>query len=207
VNTVERVLAGIGIVAVVIGGAMLFVPGLASVLSLQATAILAIGLITLLQAFRVGKQRYTDDLEFAQTPDPETEQDLVAPGQEFDDVLEAVDPTRLRVINVNREPEMGENRPVHKLEDRMEAAAIATIVRKWGCSRERAKRALETGEWTDDQAAAGFFNGEVEHDSLRERLRFALSAELQGKQRAVRAADEIADLSERSDVDEEVLRS
>jgi hypothetical protein len=204
---IRRLLVAIGLLSVVVGAAMIVDPGLASYLSVESSAVLAVGALTLFQGFRVARARYATEIEAAETPDPETEQDLSVPGERFDDLLESVDPLRLRSIGAGRRRERGRNDPAERLENRLEAAAVSTIARKWGCSRDRAREALETGEWTDDRAAAAFFSGDHEPEGLREKLRYALSTELRGKQRAVRAADEIARLSASEDVDEEVIQS
>lgn len=202
---IRRALVGIGLLSVVVGAAMIVDPGLARYLSLENSAVLAVGIITLFQGFRVVRSRYLDEVDIAETPDPETEQDLVVPGDGFDELLGAVKPTRLRAVSTHRGPASVGGTPADRLEERLEAAAVATITRKWGCSRERAREALETGEWTDDRMAAAFFTGETERRSIRETLRYALSTELRGKQRATRAAEEIARLSAAEDVEEEVF--
>jgi hypothetical protein len=204
---IRRLLVAIGLVSVALGAAMIVDPSLTGYLSLENSAVLAVGAVTLLQGLRVARARYASELDAAETPDPETEQDLSVPGETFDDLLESVDPIQLRAVQTGRHRERARADPAERLETRLEAAAVATITRKWGCSRERAREALETGEWTDDRAAAAFFNGDAEPRRFHEKLRYALSTELRGKQRAVRAADEIAGLSTSEDVDEEVIQS
>jgi hypothetical protein len=61
--------------------------------------------------------------------------------------------------------------------DRAEAVATDVLARRRGCSRERARELLTTGQWTDDPAAREFFTEGVRRRSLGDRLRTALGGD------------------------------
>lgn len=85
-------------------------------------------------------------LEQAEVPDPELPVSVPAAGDGFD---ERVDDWRFRA------PVVGADRR-EAVRRRLRRAAVGVVQRTDGCPRERARDRVESGDWTDDDAAAAF---------------------------------------------------
>jgi hypothetical protein len=181
-----------GMLAAVLGLGMVLWPDLARTIGLQRWWLLPVAVVLLFQGYRVVQDRRHTPVETADTPDPETEQDLPVPGDEFD---RDVDDAERGPGPVNRQRISPGVRASRRVENRLEDAAVDAISRKWGCSREQAREALWDGSWTDDPYAAAFFTDRLEGVQLRRRIRLALGPEPQFERRAARAAAAIHDLS------------
>jgi len=188
---IRRLLAVVGVVSAVGGVVLVVRPDLATFGQRSLLAVL--GVLALVQATRVALDRRGATLDAVETPDPETEQDLPAPGDDLDTTLAAV---RRRAPTLSRQAELQRRQRRETVRERIETAAVETIVRQHGCTRERARRALETGEWTDDPDAAAFFTGELEGVGRRGRLRRALGSEPPYSRRARHAAGAVAELAD-----------
>jgi len=187
---VRRLLLVVGVLGAGGGVVLVVRPDLAG---FGETSLLAVlGVLALVQVVRVAMGRKSHAPSLVETPDPETEQELSVPGEDLDEALAAIRRTPPR--RATRRVEKRRSRRRESIRDRIEAAAVQTIVRQHGVSAERARRVLETGAWTDDPDAAAFFTGEIEVGRA-ERLRRALSRTPPFRRRAERAAAAVADLA------------
>lgn len=93
----------------------------------------------------------------ADLPEVEARLTVPAPGDGFDADLAGLPARRTRGSQPTRE----------RIRARLEAAAIAALVRE-GLDRETARARLVDGSWTDDPRAAAFFRGDP--PSVRERV-------------------------------------
>lgn len=187
----KRALAAVvGVLAVGVGVATMVHPGVASEFSVDRTMVFGVGVLALVQSYRVVRDRRNTPVSAAETPDPETEQDLPAPGEDFDELL-----SRVRWRYAGRRRRNPGERATRRVRNRLERAAVSTITRKWGCTPEQAREALREGAWTDDPVAAAYFTGELHGVGLGRRIRLALAAETREQRRAARAAEAIAALS------------
>jgi hypothetical protein len=194
---VRRILAALGLMAVVLGVAVMFEPELARLLPGSQTFLLAIVAGAGILAYVVVRERRDTPIRTAETPDPETEQDLAVPGDDFTELLATADPAAGPATPVRR----GGASASQRVRERLETAATETIVRKWGCPEAVAVEALAEGTWTDDPHAAAFFTGDLEGVPLRRRVRLALGTEPRFERQARAAAEAIAALSAAEEVD------
>lgn len=98
------------------------------------------------------------------------------PGDDFDDALEALDPS---------------------VRARVERAAVDAIKRRDGVTAEESCERIEAGDWTDDRTAAAFFSSRVgaDHSTGAElRAAFAGRPPDDPVKQAVRAVSAVADL-------------
>lgn len=182
-----------------LGFAMVGDRGLAARLSTSEAVLLPIGALALIQAYRVVRGRMRTTIALAETGDPETEQTLAVPGDDFDEIIDRIHRgSRTPFDPVAAHPRMRTHvvRNRDRLNQRLETAAIATISNKWGCSEARAREAIQAGSWTDDPHAAAFFTGEIEDIGFPRRIVNAIAAEGRYQRRANRAAAAIATLAE-----------
>ena len=129
---------------VVVSVAPWFVP-----FNLDRMLISVIGILALIQAFRVIQTRRHDDLDEAETPDPELPVPTQSPGDELETVLEQF---------------LGRQRLYYhrkRIREGLQAAAIAVLTQYGGYSELEAQEQLETGTWTDNVYAAAFLGGEA----------------------------------------------
>ena len=180
----ESAVSALGVLFVAVGFALLFVPGLAGLFDANELFLTLVGLGFALQTVRVVNGRRATPYEQADTADPEIAQELQTPGDEFDDLLEEA--AALRYSAHQRDA----------VRERLRAAAVATIVRTEGRSREQATQRLEDGSWTDDPYAAAFFTGEIGDTSLVQRVSLFDRSRSQFERWSLHAAREIVTLSE-----------
>jgi len=183
-SLLRALVGGIGVLAAAAGFLFLFVPSAAAGVGVTESLVVAVGLVALLQGYRVANGRRRTRTHAFETPDPETREELPTPGDEFDAALTA---RKGRHWAARR----------HRISDRLEAAAVDAITYAEDCSEAAAHEALETGTWTDDpQAAALFSSGTPENSTLWSRLSETFSMEPTFDRRARRAAHAIADLQD-----------
>lgn len=180
----ETVASAVGVVLIVVGFAMLFVPGLAGLFSANELFLSVVGVGFALQTARVVDARRKTPYEQGDTDDPEVAQDLPTPGDDLDDLLEAAG----RARHSSREREL--------VRERLRAAAVAVVVRTEGVSREAAVERIESGAWTDDPYAAAFFTGSVQGTSFVQRVSLFDGSRSQFERWSTHAAREIAEQSE-----------
>lgn len=173
----NRLLLGLGVLAVVVGLGVVVEPRLLTVLpSLSSSAVVVIGLLSLFEAIRAGYSRRLQSVTEPSVPDPERRLVSTVPGSGFDERLSA-EPRSRHALAHNRE----------QMRDRLAETAVAVLVRYDGDTPERARERLRTGEWTDDRAAAAFFAPGVYRPPLPERVGQVLAGTDVFRTRAQRA--------------------
>ncbi|NHN49831.1 hypothetical protein G9464_19880 [Halostella sp. JP-L12] len=159
--------------------------------------VVPLGALAVLSVLAVLAARTRSGVDQATPPDPEQVPTAPHPGSEVDRLADDGLGLRARLLSDDDE----------QVRERLRAAAIGTVMRSEGCSREEARDRVDSGEWTDDPAAASFLAGGADL-SLRERVTAALrgkSAFQRGLHRtaaaiAVRPGDSVfADGGERDD--------
>lgn len=161
--TGRRVLEGLGLVLALAGLAMFFVPSLAAAVPLNEPGIWFVAAAIAVYGLYALNDRYTSEVTVAETDDPESAIELTSPGDDFD----------ARLAEIARGHRASANRDA--VRERLESAAVETIARHYGCSRDRAIELLDTGEWTDDPLAAVFFTRRFGTLDLETRARLRLS--------------------------------
>ncbi|WP_206424965.1 DUF58 domain-containing protein [Halosimplex salinum] len=148
-TVLNRLLIIIGAVLFVGAVALIAVPGAGSGLPIGQEAIFLVGLLAAITGLGVVRRRLRGDVEETVTPNPERPAGNPMPGEDVDRMLYEM--TTLRQgVSENRE----------HLEERLENLAVAVIRNREDCSVEEARRILESGEWTANEQAASFFQGE-----------------------------------------------
>ncbi|MBV0924948.1 hypothetical protein KTS45_12145 [Halomicroarcula limicola] len=112
-------------------------------------------------AWMVGR-RATGSVTQADPPDPETILDAPRPGEGFDDLLGTTVP---------RHRDSGET--AERLRDRLRTAAVRAEMRG-GRSRERAKKRVADGRWTEDPVASQFVSDDPSSPALGEQAKLWL---------------------------------
>lgn len=160
---IRRLLLAAGVVAVVLGLALVAVPGLAGGVAVSRILVYVIGVIALLVALARIQRRRKSERTQTTTPEPETPTGLPRPGSDVD--------TRIR--NLRRLTGGGRvESERQELDARLEELAVRVVARREDLTREEARSRLVDGSWTDDPLAAAYFSEDVE---LTRRQRFRLS--------------------------------
>jgi hypothetical protein len=175
------VVAAIGIVFAAIGFVFLFAPEYASLVNAPDAFVTLVGVIALLQGYRVVRLRRRKQVTEFETPDPETRPTLPTPGDDLGQNFG----TRGRNWSARRE----------RISDRLETAAVEGITYAEDCSEAEAREALENGTWTDDPIAAAFFTDDIPRSvPVLTRVKHTLSLRSRYDRQARHAAHAIADL-------------
>lgn len=143
----RRALLALGASAAVAGIAIAVDPSLARGLGVRGIVVTSLGGLAVLQGLRVMRSRRNTDVETAEPVDAESTPTMPTPGDRFDDAVSSLS---------------GFGRPGHvdareRIRDRLHEAALATIERRYDCTRAEAVALLRAGEWTDDPEMATFF--------------------------------------------------
>lgn len=180
----RRVAIAVGVVATASGALLLLTPISAPI---EPPVVPTLGLVALLGlgvGALAGLDRAREPHDATDLPAPEDRPGVDAPGDAFDRAL----------AEVSARPDDPQRAAIR---ERLASTAVAVLVEAEGWSQETARDRLETGEWTDDVAAAAFFADDPETaQSLRERLRRFLAGEPTFVHRAKRAATALADRDE-----------
>ena len=183
------VLSAVGIAAAGMGVLMVVDPSFAALVGTGYAAVTMVGLLALVQGYRVVRSRRASDVIGAETPDVETVPTVPTPGEEFDELL----------ASLRSGPRRKTIRQRSELQETLEELALTTVAHRENCSREAAAEYLRDGTWTGDPHAAAFFGGsDVSRPPLVDRLKLAASTESRFQHRARRTADAIARLSAES---------
>lgn len=176
----------LGIVLVIGGLAVVFVPELAGGTGTNSTFLTLVGLVALLAGGLAVYARLTADDARSEMPTPERRRTHPTPGDEFDRQLASLTPR-------GRRQGASERRAVR---DRLDEVAVSVLVRD-GDSEAVARERLLDGTWTDDPYAAAFFAEESASSvPLEDRFRAAFSAEPNTQRRVRRAVDALARIAE-----------
>lgn len=184
-SVARRVGLGLGVVLVVVGSVILFVPTLAPDIDPSSGTLTAVGLVTLFLGGLAVRARLLVTDRRAAIPVPERRYAPPVPGDGFDGRLEAfASRGRLRGASERR-----------VVRTRLETTAVAVLVRN-GLSEGDAHDRLARGTWTDDPHAAAFFAEARASDvPLEDRLRAAFSSEPSGRRRARHAIDALSHIA------------
>lgn len=186
-NTREVLLA-LGILTAVAGLAMAFTPGLAAAIGVPGELPLLLGMVAIVGGlFRVRTWLGHDDEDYRPV-ERERPTGIEAPGTDFDRMLARAPST----------PSRGGNTRLIMLRQSLREAAIETLVTYQGHTEESARRALQTGAWTDDEYAVEFFtSADGSGGSLSESVTSTFYGDTPFARRADRAAREIERLAGR----------
>lgn len=144
---VRRLAMALGLVALVVGIAIVGFPGLLPVAVDRAVLVL-IGGLALLQAIREMQSYWRAEPDEAQPANPERSARLPSPGADFEETLgQFVPSTRFTYYRIG-------------LKEGLRAAAVAVLVQFGSYSRTEAGQAIENGTWTDDLYASAYLGGE-----------------------------------------------
>lgn len=175
-------LSGIGMLS--IGVVAILAPGVIQ-LSTDRAIIRLIGVLGLVQAFRVIQRRRHGTIEMAKTPDPERPISTPEFGEDMESVLaQFLDSHRI----------YGHKR---KVREGLTAAAIAVLTQFEGLSESDAKEQVNAGIWTDDIYAASYL-GEQDppNTPLWTRVRHTLANESITQRSIRRTVDAIVAVGE-----------
>jgi len=180
--TVRRLPLAVGALALLAGGALGVTGGLDFSTGPPtlpfALAVLAGGAVALVSVLGRSAEGPTTE----PMPDPGTNPKARIPGEQLD----------RRLADVSwRE---GETRT--ELADRIERAAVATLVRSEGWTPADARERLRDGTWTDDERAAALLSDGAAPPSVGDHVRALATGETPFQRRADRA---VAALSDRVD--------
>ena len=170
-------IAGIGTLA--LGVLALVAPG-AVVLGGGQPVLSLVGVLALLQAFRVAQARRRTDPQQASTAEPERTLSVPTPGQTLDDALGQF---RGKPHAYYR----------HSAREGLRGAALTVLTRYANLSESEASERLEQGTWTDDRYAAAFLDGGDGYQlPLPDQIRTVLGRESPTRRGIRRSIDAIA---------------
>lgn len=156
------ILIAAGIIAFAIGTAEM--TGIRIVpLSIDRTIVLLVGVLPLLQAYRVIQARRVGDVREAVTPDPEFRPEIPPPGADFEETLGRITGNRHRVTHSGT-----------RVRDALRSVAATVLTRYGPYSQDEAQAAIDDGTWTDNPVAARFLGDDVPPPPLRNRIWFAV---------------------------------
>lgn len=188
----RRVLFGLsGAVALVLaiagGSEVIPIRTLIAVLGNDYLLVVAIGAFGLFVAIPVLVSGRDGNLVQAEMPAPEEPVSVHPAGNEFD---ETVGSWRYCL------PIAGRSRR-QEVRERLRTAAIETLMRTENCSREDARRLVDSGAWTNDPTVAAYLgDSDVAAVSVGTRASTFLTGRTWHEHCAYRAAAEIADRGE-----------
>ncbi|MDB2223874.1 hypothetical protein PN419_15335 [Halorubrum ezzemoulense] len=160
-----RPLAVAGVLAVAVGILAALDRGVASVLSPTSAVVTLIGVLGVVQGIRYANARRDRRRMPTDTGEPERRAPAAVPGADLDE----------RIARV-ASPAPGGYRNRRALRDRVREVAVDAVARDRNCSREAAATAVDDGTWTDDAAAAAFFDTRTAYP-----VRVRLSAGVRGR--------------------------
>jgi hypothetical protein len=186
VNRTRQFGFAVGIILVIGGLAVVFIPGVAGGVRTGSAFLILIGLVALLAGGLAVRARFTASNTQKELSTPERKRTHPTPGDEFDSQLASLTPR-------GRRQGARERRAVR---DRLDEVAISVLVRD-GDSEAVAREQLTRGTWTDDPHAAAFFAEERAADvPIEDRFRVAFSSEPNSRKQARHAIDALARIAD-----------
>jgi hypothetical protein len=156
----KRWLAGLGVVAVLVGLFVSFQQEFAGAIPVSWVFVLLVAVAAGVQSVSSALSRRRTPLEQAETEDPERRYEAPTPGEDLDELVRFASKRSRRG-----------NRPREQIRDRIAEVAVDAIVAAEDCSASTARERVRTGEWTDDPVAAWFLGEDVRlHPAERGRL-------------------------------------
>lgn len=146
----------LGVLALFVGIAAIFVPDLAALLPFAPTIIDALGALLVGLGVWVAQKSIRTERTTPDPPVPETRADLPAPGEEFDVQLAqwAGEPWESRKYDQWREVD-------EQVRTRLRSIAVRLLRERYSMSESEAQAALDDGTWTDDPETSDFFVGDT----------------------------------------------
>lgn len=182
----RNLIVAVGVAALAFGLVVAVEPSFAGVLTTSEFYVSILGIMALLQGYRVIQRRRRSKIVEATTADPELIVPTATPGEDFD-----------REVGRIRDLRRSSIRTRQRLRDRLHASAVATIQRYDHCSHEAARERVEEGTWTDDPFAAAFLGSNASPPPLLARIRHVLTRESRFQRDARRTAEAIVSLHRR----------
>jgi hypothetical protein len=188
----RTLLGTLGLVVFVVGVFTVFNPAFAAAIPVQGVAesiggpwvfVAAFGVLAVAVVVAVLLARGVEGIDESRPPDPEDVYRVPHPGQEFDDFVEDGVGVRERLFGDRHQ----------RTRERVATAALTTLERTRGLSRDEARDAIARGTWTDDAAAASFLSSR-RTPGLSERLVAVFRGESTFQHGARRAAQEVSRL-------------
>jgi uncharacterized repeat protein (TIGR01451 family) len=175
----------VGIVTLAVGAVALVVPGVVP-LRPDRAVVTVIGVLALVQVFRIIQRRRHGAIDEARTHDPERRATVPPPGRNIDDVLRGFLKS-YRTYPSSRRTREG-----------LAAVATTVLARFEGFTESDAAEQVNAGTWTDDGYAASFLGGvDVPDPPLRTRIRDRLRGRSATRRRVRRTVDAIVAIVER----------
>lgn len=160
-----RPLGIVGVLAVAVGLLAALDRGIASAISPGSAVVTLIGVLGAVQGVRYANARRERRRLLTDPGEPERRAPAAVPGSDLDERI-------ARVVS----PAPGGYRDRRDLRDRVREVAVDAVARDRNCSREAAATAVDDGTWTDDPAAAAFFDTRTAYP-----VRVRLSAGIRGR--------------------------
>ena len=133
-----------GLVAVALGAVSILDRGVAGLFDLDYLFVTFVGVLSGVMGLYYLNRRRGVCRETVDFDDPERRYRVAVPGDDLDE--------RIGVLSARS----GHREPGLDLRDRLHEAAVRSLVVHAGYDRAAALDAVESGEWTDDPAAASF---------------------------------------------------
>lgn len=159
----RRLLVAGGVLAFAVGVVEMIAVGLVP-LPIDRTIVYLIGVLPLIQAYRVVRARRHTEVREAGTPDPERPPETPPPGADFEDALGQITGSRRQFSYSGI-----------RIREALRTVAIDVLTQYGGYSADGAQAAVEAGEWTESPVAAAFLGGDdVPPPPFRTRARMAV---------------------------------
>ena len=142
-----RPVAIAGVAAVAVGLLAALDRGIAAAISPTSAVVTLLGVLGLAQGVRYANARRDRRRLLTDPGEPERRAPAAVPGSALDE----------RIAQV-ASPAPGGYRSRRDLRDRVREATVEVVARDRNCAREAAAEAIDDGTWTDDPAAAAFFD-------------------------------------------------
>ena len=142
-----RPVAIAGVAAVAVGLLAALDRGIAAAISPTSAVVTLLGVLGLVQGVRYANARRDRRRLLTEPGEPERRAPAAVPGPAPDE----------RIAQV-ASPPPGGYRSRRDLRDRVREATVEVVARDRNCAREAAAEAIDDGTWTDDPAAAAFFD-------------------------------------------------
>lgn len=176
----QRLVVIAGLITFALGLAAILTPGVAA-FDLDQVLVTVVGLVALLQGFRIVQSRRRQQRQQVRTPDPEVLVTAPPPGGDLNEVLaEFSEPHRLHYRRT-------------RVQEGLRAAAIAVLTNYGSCSEREAEEQIESGTWTDNTYAAAFLGTPTHGPSLPVRLRVMIRGESRFTRNVRHTVDAIID--------------
>ena len=194
-NWGRLLVAALGVAAFGVAAAAALVPGVASMLPVDAAVaalgldyllVAVLGVVALVVTLLVLALRAVGGQDQADPPAPESIETVPRLGADVDAVLEDGLGLRRRVLGDGGEP----------VRERFRETAVRTVARVENCEHAEARRRVRAGTWTDDAEAAAFLaDGGDARATWRTRVYAALQGESPFQRGARRAVEAVVALA------------